>query len=145
MPRILGGVQAGPSAGQTLEAGGDQPVHDLGIAVGTAGAQHAQHRVAGAREEGVEHQLLFNEQRMIDKFITKTVNGVKYYGCSGTPKPALQQLKKENMWIQILEGLHAEEAELLDLVKDKKVTSRYKITRQNVIDAFPELGLQNEA
>ena len=41
------------------------------------------------------------------------------------------------MWIQILEGLHAEEAELLDLVKDKKVTSRYKITRQNVIDAFP--------
>ena len=49
---------------------------------------------------------------MIDKFITKTVNGVKYYGCSGTPKPALQQLKKENMWIQILEGLHAEEAEL---------------------------------
>lgn len=96
------------------------------------------------KPKGVEHQLLFNEQRMIDKFITKTVNGVKYYGCSGTTKPALQQLKKENMWIQILEGLHAEEAELLDLVKDKKVTSRYKITRQNVIDAFPELGLQNE-
>ena len=93
---------------------------------------------------GVEHQMLFNEQRMLDKFITKTVNGVKYFGCSGTTKPALQQLKKENMWIQILEGLHADEAELLDLVKDKKLTSRYKITRQNVIDAFPELNLQNE-
>jgi len=93
---------------------------------------------------GVEHQMLFTEQRMLDKFITKTVNGVKYYGCSGTTKPTLQQLKKENMWIQILEGLHADEAELLDLVKDKKLTSRYKITRQNVIDAFPELNLQNE-
>ena len=93
---------------------------------------------------GVEHQMLFNEQRMLDKFITKTVNGVKYFGCSGTTKPALQQLKKENMWIQILEGLHSDEAELLDLVKDKKLTSRYKITRQNVIDAFPELNLQNE-
>lgn len=93
---------------------------------------------------GVDHQLLFTEQRMIDKFITKTVNGVKYYGCSGTTKPSLQQLKKENMWIQILEALHADEAELLDLIKDKKLTSRYKITRQNVIDAFPELNLQNE-
>ena len=53
-------------------------------------------------------------------------------------------MKKENLWIQVLESLHAEEAELLDLVKDKKLTSRYKITRQNVIDAFPELLLQNE-
>ena len=96
------------------------------------------------RPKGVQHQVLFAEQRIIDKFITKTVNGVKYFGCSGTTKPALQQLKKENMWIQILEGLHADEAELLDLVKDKKLTSRYKITRQNVIDAFPELNLQNE-
>ena len=56
----------------------------------------------------------------------------------------MQQLKKENLWIQVLEGLHAEEAELLDLVKDKKLTTRYKITRQNVIDAFPELKLQDE-
>ena len=56
----------------------------------------------------------------------------------------MQQLKKENLWIQILESLHAEEAGLLDLVKDKKLTDRYKITRQNVIDAFPELKLQDE-
>ena len=56
----------------------------------------------------------------------------------------MQQLKKENLWIQILESLHSDEAEVLDLVKDKKLTSRYKITKQNVIDAFPELGLQND-
>ena len=49
------------------------------------------------------------------------------------------------MWIQLLEALHADEAEVLDLIKDKKLTSRYKITRQNVIDAFPELGLQGES
>lgn len=96
------------------------------------------------RPKGVEHQLLFNEQRMLDKFITKTVGGITYFGCSGAVKPRIQQLKKEQMWIQLLEGLHSEEAALLDIVKDKKLSSTYKVTKQNVIDAFPELGLQNE-
>ena len=93
------------------------------------------------RPKGIEHKMLFSEQRLLDKFITKTVNGITYYGCSGGTKPGIQQLKKENIWIQLLESLHAEEAELLDLVKDGELTSRYKITKQNVIDAFPELGL----
>ena len=51
----------------------------------------------------------------------------------------MQQLKKEQLWIQILESLHPEEAALLDLIKDGKLNDRYKITKQNVIDAFPEL------
>ena len=97
------------------------------------------------KPKGVEHQLLFTEQRMIDKFITKTVNGVTYYGCAGQTKPRIAQIKKEQLWVQLLEALHADEAEVMDLVKDKNLSSRYKITRQNVIDAFPELGLQDEA
>jgi hypothetical protein len=48
------------------------------------------------------------------------------------------------MWVQLLEGLHADEAEVLDLVKDKNLTDRYKITKQNVIDAFPELQLTTD-
>lgn len=95
--------------------------------------------------KGINHQMLFNEQRHIDKFIKKTVNGVTYFGCSGTNRPKIQQLKKEAMWIQLLEALHQEEADLMDLIKDKNLTSRYKVTRQNVIDAFPELGLQHES
>tara|TARA_Y100001937_G_scaffold20658_1_gene28807 strand:+ start:821 stop:1327 length:507 start_codon:yes stop_codon:yes gene_type:complete len=94
--------------------------------------------------KGLEHQYLFTEHRMLEKFIKKTVNGVTYYGCSNAPRPQMQQLKKEQLWVQILETLHAEEAAFLDLVKDKQLTSRYKITKQNVIDAFPELLLQNE-
>ena len=94
--------------------------------------------------KGVEHQLLITEHRMLDKMIKKEVNGMLLYGCSGTQKPVVQQLKKEALWIQLLESLHAEESELLDLVKDKKLTDRYKITKQNVVDAFPELGLQNQ-
>ena len=96
------------------------------------------------RPKGVDHQLLYTEHRMLEKFITKTVNGVTFFGCSNNTRPMMQQLKKENLWIQILESLHPEESQVLDLVKDKKLTSRYKITKQNVIDAFPELMLQNE-
>ena len=96
------------------------------------------------RPKGVDHQYMYTEHRLIEKFIAKRVNGVVYYGCSGTTKPRIQQLKKENLWLQLLEGLHPEEAEVMDLIKDKNLTSKYKITRQNVIDAFPELMLQDE-
>ena len=94
--------------------------------------------------KGINHQKLVTEQRLLDKFIKKTMNGMTLYGCSGRPQPSIQQLKKESLWIQLLETLHPEEANLLDLVKDKKLTTRYKITKQNVIDAFPELGLQHD-
>jgi len=93
---------------------------------------------------GTEHQMLIREHRLLEKFIKKNINGVIVYGCSGSPRPSIQQLKKEALWIQLLESLHQDEADILDLIKDKKLTDRYKITRQNVIDAFPELGLQNE-
>ena len=96
------------------------------------------------KPKGIEHQMLISEHRMLEKFIKKEINGVTWYGCSNQTKPQMQQLKKENLWIQILESLHPEEAQILDLIKDKKLNSRYKITKQNVIDAFPELLLQNE-
>jgi len=95
--------------------------------------------------EGLSHQTIFNEHRMLEKFIKKTVNGVTLYGCSGRPKPRLAQIKKEQLWLQLMESMHESEAEVLDLVKDKKLHTRYKITKQNVIDAFPELGLQDES
>lgn len=96
------------------------------------------------RPKGIEHQFMFTEHRLIEKFIAKKVNGVVYYGCSNSTRPRIQQLKKENLWLQLLEGLHPEEAEVMDLIKDKQLTSKYKITRQNVIEAFPELKLQDE-
>lgn len=96
------------------------------------------------RPKGIGHSVMFKEHRMIEKFIKKTVRGVTYFGCSKQPRPNIQQIKKEQLWIQLLEELHPEEASVMDLVKDKKLTSRYKITKQNVIEAFPELRLQDE-
>lgn len=93
------------------------------------------------RPKGVDHSFLFNEHRHMERFIKKLVNGVVYYGDSGGTRPRLPQIKKEQLWVQLLENLHPEEADVLDLTKDKKLTDRFKITKQNVIDAFPELNL----
>ena len=40
----------------------------------------------------------------------------------------LSTIRRETMFVQMLEGLHPEEAKILCLVKDKDLESRYKIT-----------------
>ena len=51
----------------------------------------------------------------------------------------LSSLRRETMFINILEGLHPKEAEILVLVKDKKLQDKYKITKDNVSSAFPDI------
>jgi hypothetical protein len=95
--------------------------------------------------EGINHQYLFAVYKDLERFITKTLpNGVTLYGCSGRPHALLGKAKKEMLWIQLLEALHNDEAQLLDVVKDKQIHKRYQLTRANVIQAFPELKLQDE-
>jgi len=52
---------------------------------------------------------------------------------------SLSKTRRESMFIQILEGLHPTEADVLCLVKDKKLASAYKITREVVESAFPDI------
>ena len=52
---------------------------------------------------------------------------------------SLSSLRRETMFIQILEGLHPEEAEILCLVKDKALQTKYKITYDVVREAFPDI------
>jgi hypothetical protein len=51
----------------------------------------------------------------------------------------LKSMRRETMFIQILEGLHPLEAELLILVKDKKLSTKYKITKEIVAEAYPDI------
>ena len=51
----------------------------------------------------------------------------------------LSSLRRETMFINILEGLHPKEAEVLILTKDKKLTNKYKITFENVKEAYPDI------
>lgn len=52
---------------------------------------------------------------------------------------ALSALRRESMFIQMLEGLHPEEAKILCLVKDKQLQSRFKITYEMVAEAYTDI------
>ena len=51
----------------------------------------------------------------------------------------LSSLRRESMFIQTLEGLHPKEAEILVLIKDGQLTTKYKITREVVETAYPDI------
>ena len=51
----------------------------------------------------------------------------------------LSRTRRESMFIQILEGLHPKEAEILVLVKDGQLNKKYKITRDAVEEAYPDI------
>jgi len=72
-------------------------------------------------------------QASIRKEYTKFYNFLKG-GNSG-----LSSLRRETMFINILEGLHPLEAEILILVKDKRLTDKYKITKDVVSAAYPQI------
>ena len=52
---------------------------------------------------------------------------------------SLSKTRRESMFIQMLEGLHPTEADILCLVKDKLLTSKYKITRAIIEEAYPDI------
>ncbi len=52
---------------------------------------------------------------------------------------SLSNLRRETMFIQMLEGLHPEEAKIICLVKDKNLTEKYKLTQALVADAYPDI------
>jgi hypothetical protein len=74
---------------------------------------------------GTEHSKLIHEWKKFNHFVKGVTNTTK--------------MKKEVMFIQMLEALHASEAELVCLMKDKQVHKRFKITKAVVQDAFPEI------
>jgi hypothetical protein len=51
----------------------------------------------------------------------------------------LNTIRREMMFINLLTGLHPREAEVLILTKDKKLTDKYKISFENVKEAYPDI------
>ena len=52
---------------------------------------------------------------------------------------AMNAIRRETMFINILEGLHPLEAEIVVLVKDGKLEDRYKVSKDVVSTAFPDI------
>ena len=63
----------------------------------------------------------------------------KFYNFIKGGNNSLSNLRRETMFINILEGLHPLEAEILVLVKDKRLTDKYKITKEVVSEAYPQI------
>ena len=55
----------------------------------------------------------------------------------------LNNLRRESMFINILEGLHPLEAEIIILCKDKRLSEVYKITQDVVAAAYPDIKWGN--
>lgn len=51
----------------------------------------------------------------------------------------MSNIRRESMFINLLQGLHPLEAEILCLVKDKKLDTRYKITKEIVSESYPDI------
>lgn len=52
---------------------------------------------------------------------------------------SLSNVRRETMFINLLYGLHPKEAEIICLVKDKKLQTKYNISFDVVKEAFPEI------
>ena len=52
---------------------------------------------------------------------------------------AMSNIRRETMFINILQGLHPLESEIIVLAKDKKISDKYNITREIVEGAYPNI------
>jgi hypothetical protein len=58
---------------------------------------------------------------------------------------SMNSVRRETMFINILEGLHPLEADVVCLCKDKKLSDRYKITKEIVGEAYPDITWGNRS
>ena len=81
---------------------------------------------------GTEHTRLLQEYRNLYHFVK---------GGNDT----LNRPTRERMFVQMLEGLHADEASLICLIKDRKLQKKYKITKACVDEAYPDIQWCNRS
>ena len=79
---------------------------------------------------GTEHTYLAHEWKVLYNFVK---------GGNDT----LRRVKREQLFMQLLEGLHPDESEIICLVKDKNLKKKYKLTRAIVEEAFPDIQWGN--
>jgi len=63
----------------------------------------------------------------------------RFYNFIRGGNDGLSSLRRETMFINILQGLHPLEAEIVCLIKDKKLETKYKITKEIVSEAYPDI------
>ncbi len=75
---------------------------------------------------GTDHTSLRREWKQLYHFVKGGNDG-------------LNNLRRESMFVQMLEGLHPKEAEIICMVKDKRLKDVYKVTLDQVKTAYPDI------
>lgn len=70
---------------------------------------------------------------------------IRFYNFVKGGNDSLSSLRRETMFINILQGLHPLEAEIVCLVKDKKLETKYKISKEVVSKAYPDIQWGNRS
>ena len=79
---------------------------------------------------GTEHTRLDHEYRGLYRY---------FKGGDST----LKGMRREQLFVQLLEGLHEDEANLLVSACNKDIQSKYRITKAVVTEAFPQIEWGN--
>ena len=61
------------------------------------------------------------------------------FSMGSSDKQGHTTIRRETMFINLLEGLHPLEAEVVCLVKDKKLSDKYNISKELVMEAYPDI------
>ena len=69
----------------------------------------------------------------------------KFYNFVKGGNDGLSNLRRETMFINILSGLHPMEAQIVCLIKDKKLETKYKISKEIVSEAYPDITWGNRS
>ena len=79
---------------------------------------------------GTEHTRLDSEYRGLYRFFKGGDSSLK-------------SMRREQLFVQLLEGLHKDEAEMLVLACNKELQAKYRVTKAVVSEAFPQIEWGN--
>jgi len=69
----------------------------------------------------------------------------RFYNFIKGGNDGLSNIRRETMFINILQGLHPLDAEIVCLIKDKQLESKYKISKDIVSEAYPDIQWGNRS
>ena len=76
---------------------------------------------------------------MIFKIINTINKSANFYHFLKGGNNELNNIRRETMFINILQGLHPLEAEVVSLIKDGRLEEKYKVTQEVVSQAYPDI------
>ena len=93
----------------------------------------------------VEGDVQANREQGIPQRTTIRNSARQFYRFVKGGDDALNKIKRESIFINILQTLPQPEADILVLVKDKLLTTKYNITKELVAEAYPEITWGNRS